>query len=468
MPSSSPLSDIIHEEHIAALLDRPLFQDTVLQRETIAKTDTRERLTLTDVAVLLQVREPELREQIHQRASALKREIYGNRLVFFAPLYLTNRCVNNCLYCSFRRDNTDLVRAPLSQDDIRREVEVVLDQGHKRLLLVAGEHPKEAPLTYIGESVNTVYATRRGGNNIRRVNINAAPMSVEDFRILKSFGIGTYQCFQETYHRETYARVHPSGAKRDYDWRVTVMDRAMEAGIDDVGIGVLYGLYDYRFETLAMLQHIRHLEEHFDGVGPHTISVPRLEPALHAPLDQHNSPWAVPDEDFMTMVAILRLAVPYTGMILSTRENPSLRRILFDYGVSQISAGSRTDPGGYRQIEHAEAEQFQLGDHRPVDEVVRDVVSLGYMPSFCTSCYRSGRTGDRFMDLAKTGAIGRICTPNALTTFEEYLNEFANEETRAAARPVIDAELDAMPEAVRRRTEDMIRRVDDGEKDVFL
>jgi 2-iminoacetate synthase len=246
------------------------------------------------------------------------------------------------------------------------------------------------------------------------------------------------------------------------------MDRAMEAGIDDVGIGVLYGLYDHRFETLAMLQHIQHLEDAFDGVGPHTISIPRLEPALNAPLDSTNSPYTVRDEDFKTLVAILRLAVPYTGMILSTRESAGLRRVLFDYGISQISAGSRTDPGGYQHEDHAHAEQFQLGDHRPMDEVVRDVLSLGYMPSFCTACYRSGRTGDRFMTLAKNGTIGRICTPNALTTLEEYLNEFGADDTRAAAQPLIAAELDAMPPALRATAEQMIRKVDAGEKDLYL
>jgi 2-iminoacetate synthase len=459
---------MINEGLIASLLDRPIYLDPLLQRETVDRAGGSDRLTLTDAAVLLHVTDPELRAEIHAKASAVKRAIYGNRLVFFAPLYLTNRCVNNCLYCSFRRDNDALERATLTQDEVRREVEFLLDQGHKRLLLVAGEHPKEAPLAYIGDAVSTVYATRRGGNNIRRVNINAAPMTVEDFRILKSFGIGTYQCFQETYHRGTYARVHPSGMKRNYDWRVTVMDRAMEAGIDDVGIGVLYGLYDHRFETLAMLQHIQHLEDAFDGVGPHTISIPRLEPALNAPLDSTNSPYTVRDEDFKTLVAILRLAVPYTGMILSTRESAGLRRVLFDYGISQISAGSRTDPGGYQHEDHAHAEQFQLGDHRPMDEVVRDVLSLGYMPSFCTACYRSGRTGDRFMTLAKNGTIGRICTPNALTTLEEYLNEFGADDTRAAAQPLIAAELDAMPPALRATAEQMIRKVDAGEKDLYL
>jgi len=458
----------IVEQEIFDLLNSEHIKDRTRQLETLEKARNNVRLNLEDVASLLMVQDLELREEMHVLARSIKQEIYGNRLVFFAPLYLTNRCVNNCLYCSFRQDNKELVRATLSQDEIRQEVEYLVKQGHKRLLLVAGEHPKEAPLSYIGESVDTVYSVNFGGHNIRRVNINAAPMSVEDFKILKTFGVGTYQCFQETYHRETYAYVHPSGMKRDYDWRVSVMDRALEAGLDDVGIGVLFGLYDYRFETLAMMQHIFHLEEQFNGVGPHTISIPRLEPASNAPLDGTNSSWMVADEDFRTLVAILRIAVPYTGMILSTRENPETRQSLFDFGISQISAGSKTDPGGYLHSEHEKAEQFQLGDHRPLDEVVRDVVQLGYMPSFCTACYRSGRTGDRFMDLAKSGNIGKICAPNALTTFEEYLNQYSDEQTRDAARQLIEKELSEMPESVRARTLKMMKEIDEGKTDVYL
>ena len=459
---------IINEALIQSLLSRDRYRDPGLQREIIEKAGARELLSPEDVAILLAVDSPELREEIHQQAKIVKQEIYGNRLVLFAPMYLTNRCINNCLYCSFRRENTELVRATLTQDEIRREVEYLLDQGHKRLLVVAGEHPREASLEYIGTSINTIYNTRRGGNNIRRVNINAAPMDVDDFRTLKSFGIGTYQCFQETYHRESYGVVHPSGTKHDYEWRLSVMDRAMEAGVDDVGVGVLFGLYDYRFEVLAMLQHVHHLEQNFGGVGPHTISVPRLEPARNAPLDSTNAPWTVNDEDFKTLIAIIRLAVPYTGMILSTRENPEIRRTLFDYGISQISAGSKTDPGGYQHGDHDLAQQFQLGDHRCVDEVIRDVVSLGYLPSFCTACYRSGRTGDRFMDLAKSGTIGKICAPNALATFQEYLNDYAEDVTKEVAEPLIDSELEKLPEAVRKNTKEMLDRIDDGERDVYL
>jgi 2-iminoacetate synthase len=460
--------NFINQEQIFDLLANHELTSEQRQLDALAKAAKGVRLTLEDVAALLRAESPEVLESIHQAARGTKQEIYGNRIVFFAPLYLSNRCINNCLYCSFRRDNTELLRSTLTQDEIRHEVEFLIAQGHKRLLLVAGEHPKESSLDYIGESVRTVYDVDVDGNNIRRVNINAAPLSVEDFRRLKTFGIGTYQCFQETYHRETYAYVHPSGMKADYDWRVEVMDRALEAGIDDVGVGILFGLYDYRFEALALMQHIFHLEENFNGVGPHTISIPRLEPALNAPLDSTNSPWTVSDEHFQTLVAILRIAVPYTGIILSTREQPEARRKLFDYGVSQISAGSKTDPGGYLHANHATSEQFQLGDHRPMDEVVKDILALGYLPSFCTACYRSGRTGDRFMDLAKSGNIGKICTPNGLATFVEYLNDFGDDEMRSLATPVIDRELGKLPEAVKEKAGKMIRDINNGEKDVFL
>jgi 2-iminoacetate synthase len=459
---------IINEEEIHALLDNNALRQESRQRESLQKSERGERLDLNDIASLLLVESAEIKEEMHQLASKIKKEIYGNRLVFFAPLYLSNHCVNNCLYCSFRMDNKDLVRATLSQEDIEREVEFLVSQGHKRLLLVAGEHPKEATMEYIEESIKTVYSVNADGQNIRRVNINAAPMSTEDFKQLHTFGIGTYQCFQETYHRETYATVHPSGKKSDYDWRVTVMDRALEAGIDDIGIGVLYGLYDYRFETLAMMQHVFYLEANYNGIGPHTISIPRLEPALNAPLDSNSSPWTVSDEDFKNLVAILRIAVPYTGMILSTRESAETRQTLFDFGISQISAGSKTDPGGYQHGAQAQSEQFQLGDDRPMDEVVRDVVKLGYLPSFCTACYRSGRTGDRFMELAKSGNIGKICAPNALATFDEYLSRYANESTREEAKKLIKEELDVMPDALRKKTLQMIEDIDNGVSDVYL
>ncbi len=458
----------IDEAEIVSALSDPAAADPGKQRASIEKALAGGRLGLGDTAALLAIRDGELRHRLFEAAGAIKQRIYGNRLVFFAPLYLTNRCTNNCLYCAFRRDNRELVRATLTREEIRRETETLIRQGHKRLLLVCGEHPKEASLDYVGESIRAVYGVNIGGNNIRRVNVNIAPLAAEEFRRLKSFGIGTYQCFQETYHRATYAEVHPSGRKKDYAWRLFAMDRAIEAGIDDVGIGALFGLYDYRFETLALLRHASHLEETFGGVGPHTISIPRLEPAFRAPLSSANSPWSVPDEEFKQVVAVLRLAVPYTGIILSTRENAQMRRELFGLGVSQLSAGSRTDPGGYLREDHRTAEQFQLGDTRPLEEVVRDILSLGCMPSFCTACYRSGRTGERFMRMAKSGTIGSICEPNALATFEEYLVDCAGVATREEGRETIRAELQRMENGRRERTEEMIRGIDEGKRDVFL
>ena len=324
-------------------------------------------------------------------------------------------CANECTYCAFRARNKAVVRRALSQDEVAQEVRILIDQGHKRVLLVAGEsYPREG-FSYVLKCVDTIYGVAHAPGEVRRVNVNVAPLTLDEFRALKERRIGTYQLFQETYHRDTYSSVHLGGKKRDYDWRVSAMDRAMEAGINDVGIGVLFGLFDWRFEILALMQHIGHLERRF-GVGPHTISVPRLEPATGSDVAMH-PPHAVNDVDFRKIVAILRLAVPYTGIIMSTRESAHIRRETFALGVSQISAGSRTNPGGYKDGERDEDGQFCLGDHRGLDEVVHDVASLGYIPSFCTGCYRLGRTGAEFMDLAKPGDIKQHCDPNGLSTF---------------------------------------------------
>jgi 2-iminoacetate synthase len=341
-----------------------------------------------------------------------------------------------------------------------------VEQGHKRVLLVAGEaYPKEG-FDYILKGIDTVYATRSGRGEIRRVNVNVAPLSVEEFRRLKDRKIGTYQIFHETYHHETYQRVHPRGRKADYAWRLGAIDRAFTAGINDVGIGVLFGLFDWRFEILALLQHIQYLETRF-GVGPHTISVPRLEPATGSDMASH-PPRPVSDLDFRKLVAILRLTVPYTGIIMSTRESAGLRRETFALGVSQISAGSRTNPGGYADgADEAGAGQFCLGDHRSLDEVIRDVAELGYVPSFCTACYRLGRTGADFMDLAKPGAIKQHCDPNALSTFQEYLEDYASAGTRAIGEACIAQRLQDMMPASRQRAEAMITRVKAGERDVY-
>lgn len=435
-------------------------------RDVLAKAQALRGLDAEDVAVLASVSDPALLAELFDAARTVKEAIYGRRLVLFAPLYVSNLCGNECLYCAFRATNQAIVRRSLNQDEVAREVRALVGQGHKRLLLVAGEaYPREG-FDYVLRCIETIYATRVGHGEIRRVNVNVAPLTVEQFARLKAAGIGTYQVFQETYHRATYKAVHVAGPKRDFDWRIGAMDRAMEAGIDDVGIGVLFGLFDWRFEILALMQHIRHLEQHF-GVGPHTISVPRLEPAAGSDLASQ-PPHPVDDVAFRKIVAILRLAVPYTGIIMSTRETPKMRQETFALGVSQISAGSRTNPGGYAEGKDVENEaQFSLGDHRPLDEVIADVASMGYIPSFCTACYRLGRTGQDFMDLAKPGLIKEHCDPNALSTFLEYLMDYASPKTKAAGLTLIDRVIEGMQPEPRCRSEKMLEAVRAGRRDVF-
>jgi 2-iminoacetate synthase len=448
----------INEREIVETLEAAQRFDAGRAREVLAKAREARGLSAEDVAALAGVSDPEPLQELFDAARDVKERIYGRRLVLFAPLYVSNMCANECLYCAFRARNRSIERRALSREEIAREVEALVDQGHKRVLLVAGESYPEEGFDYILRSIDAVYGVKRGKGEIRRVNVNTAPLEIEEFRALKAHGIGTYQLFQETYHRGTYARVHVGGRKRDYDWRVGAMDRAMEAGIDDVGIGVLFGLEEWRFEVLAMLQHIRGLEERH-GVGPHTISVPRLEPAAGSELASQ-PPHPVSDVEFRKIVAILRLAVPYTGIIMSTRETSRIRRETFALGVSQISAGSRTNPGGY--VEGEAAGQFSLGDHRPLDEVVRDVAGLGYVPSFCTACYGLGRTGKDFMDLAKPGAIKAHCDPNALATFEEYLLDYASPETREVGERQIAAALAGMDERSRRVGERLLGEVRAG------
>jgi 2-iminoacetate synthase len=458
----------IDETEIGRVLSTPANKDAGAVRAVLAKARGLGGLGMEDVATLSAVSDPELLGEIFQTARAVKDQIYGPRLVLFAPLYVSNLCANDCTYCAFRARNREVKRRALSQDEIRREVEILVDQGHKRVLLVAGESYPRQGFQYVIDSIATIYSVKRGKGEIRRVNANVAPLTVDEFRALKASGIGTYQLFQETYHRATYQGVHLSGKKRDYDWRVTAMDRAMEAEIDDVGIGILFGLADWRFEVLALMQHIRHLEAKF-GVGPHTISVPRLEPANGSEIAA-SPPHAVSDVDFRKIVAILRLAVPYTGIIMSTRETPNIRRETFALGVSQISAGSRTNPGGYAEAEAnpENASQFQLGDHRELDEVVRDVASMGYVPSFCTGCYRLGRTGQDFMDLAKPGAIKLHCDPNALSTFTEYLEDYASPETRKEGEVLVGSTLANMEERQRQISEGLVRKVKGGKRDQFV
>ena len=460
-------AEFMNPEEVESLLTKRSRPTPARVRELLAKARELHGLSMEDVACLTLVENPELLAEIFGTARKIKEEIYGSRLVFFAPLYISNRCSNECTYCAFRATNTQLTRRTLTQAEIAEETRILIRQGHKRVLVVAGEALPPRGFQYIVDTINTIYDTRVGPGEIRRVNVNLAPQTVDRFKLLKNAGIGTFQLFQETYHRPTYAAVHLKGKKRDYDWRATAFDRAIEVVIDDVGMGVLFGLYDWRFEALSLMQHIRHLEETF-GVGPHTISFPRMEPAVGSDIASR-PPYEVSDADFIKLIAIMRLAVPYTGMIMSTRETADVRRQTFAVGISQISAGSRTDPGGYKDGEgDPNGSQFQLGDHRTVEEVVTDVVSLGYTPSFCTACYRLGRTGQDFMDLAKPGEIKYHCQPNALSTFLEYLCDYAGPIAKSAGEKLISIELQQMDNQQTACTLPMLNQVRRGERDVFV
>ncbi|MDA8426789.1 MAG: [FeFe] hydrogenase H-cluster radical SAM maturase HydG [Treponema sp.] len=427
-------------------------------------------LGIEEVARLIRVSDSGQRARILDAAMQVKEAIYGRRMVFFAPLYIGNTCSNNCLYCGFRRDNKDLVRAVLGKAEIEAETRTLLKEGHKRLLMLSGESAT-TPLDYFLDAIDTVYAVREGQDHVRRINVEIAPLSVADFARLKATNIGTYVCFQETYDQELYAVYHPSGPKRDYLNRLYVMDRAMEGGIEDVGIGALFGLGDWRFEVLSMFEHARHLEETF-GCGPHTVSVPRQQPAPGSAIANH-VPSPLSDEDFMLLVATIRIAMPYTGIILSTRESEDMRNALFRYGVSQISAGSRTNPGAYAQEAEKKSgesgSQFALGDHRDLDEVVSSLIDSGHVPSFCTGCYRKGRVGQDFMDLAKPGLIKEFCLPNGLFTFQEYLLDHASTSTRAKGQVLLDrlaSEIER-PE-VRERAQTALAEIKAGGRDIYF
>ncbi|HHU30416.1 MAG: [FeFe] hydrogenase H-cluster radical SAM maturase HydG [Bacillota bacterium] len=465
-------ADFIREDEIKRLLEEAKNTGKAEVAAIIEKARQAQGLTLREVAVLLQTDDEELLSEMFAAAGEVKERIYGKRLVLFAPLYVSDYCVNNCVYCGYRRDNR-FKRRKLTQEELVQEVRLLENMGHKRLALEAGEHPEECPLDYILDCIRTVYSLKFKNGSIRRINVNIAATTVEDYRRLKEAEIGTYILFQETYHRDTYKAMHPSGPKSDYDWHTTAHDRAMLAGIDDVGFGVLFGLYDYKFEVLALLQHVQHLEERF-GVGPHTISVPRLRPATGVSLD--NFPYLVRDADFAKIIAILRLAVPYTGLILSTRESPAFRDRLINYGISQISAASSTGVGGYKEEEERRAAedddappQFAVDDHRSVDEVMNSVCASGYLPSFCTACYRQGRTGDRFMSLAKTGEIQNVCQPNAILTFKEYLLDYASPATRELGEKVIAEHLaEIKDEKVRELTKKRLDRIEQGVRDLYF
>lgn len=443
---SSKAEDFIHHEEILETLEYAQVHknDRALIEELIEKAALCKGLTHREAAVLLECNEPDLVERIFKLAQEIKQNIYGNRIVMFAPLYLSNYCVNGCIYCPYHAKNKTISRKRLTQDEIRREVIALQDMGHKRLALEAGEHPTLNPIEYILESIQTIYDIKHKNGAIRRVNVNIAATTVENYRRLKEAGIGTYILFQETYHKENYETLHPSGPKSNYAYHTEAMDRAMEGGIDDVGIGVLFGLNTYRYDFAGLLMHAEHLEARF-GVGPHTISVPRICSADD--IDAGDFPNSISDEVFSKIVAVIRIAVPYAGMIVSTRESQASREKVLRLGVSQLSGGSRTSVGGYAEKEKAEnnSAQFDVSDTRTLDEVVNWLLELGYIPSFCTACYREGRTGDRFMALAKSGQIANCCAPNALMTLKEYLEDYASADTRQKGMVLIAQETDRIP-----------------------
>ncbi len=422
-------------------------------------------LTHREAAVLLECSLEDENEKMFKVAMEIKQKLYGNRIVMFAPLYLSNYCVNGCVYCPYHHSNKHIPRKKLSQDDIRREVIALQDMGHKRLAIESGEDPVNNPIEYILESIKTIYDVKHKNGSIRRVNVNIAATTVENYRKLKEAGIGTYILFQETYNKENYEKLHPTGPKHDYAYHTEAMDRAMEGGIDDVGLGVLFGLSTYKYELVGLLMHAEHLEATM-GVGPHTISVPRIRPADDINLESFKD--SVPDDIFEKIVAVIRIAVPYTGIIVSTRESAKMRRRLLQVGVTQISGGSKTSVGGYAEHESEDdgSAQFDVNDTRTLDEVVNWLVDMGYIPSFCTACYREGRTGDRFMSLVKSGQIANCCQPNALMTLKEYLEDYASPDTRLKGEALIAREMSKVPnEKVRRIAMENLKAIEKGKRD---
>jgi len=436
-------------------------------RDVIAKSLDKHRLSMEETAVLVNSVGTGLFDEIRQGAKELKDKVYGNRIVLFAPLYVGNRCTNNCQYCGFRVSNRDAIRKTLTDDELIKEVEALEDNGQKRLILVYGEHPDYSP-EYIAHSVKTVYGVKKGHGEIRRVNINAAPLDIEGFRIVGESGIGTYQIFQETYNPEAYKWYHLGGKKRDFEYRLTALDRAQEAGIDDVGIGALFGLYDWRYEVLGLLRHTNHLEACYN-VGPHTISFPRIKDALSLNID---GKYQTSDEDFKKLVPILRLAVPYTGLILTAREAPDVRKDVMQYGVSQIDGGTKLELGSYsdsqNEVQNLNREQFKISDARSLAEVIDELLTNDYLPSFCTSCYRMGRTGEHFMEFSVPGFIKRFCTPNAILTLSEYICDYATDEVAEKGWKAIEKNLQNLEPGVMQNTREKIERIKKGERDLYF
>ena len=460
--------DFIKNDEINSLIakGKELVSDKELVREIIEKSKSAEGLTPEETAVLLNLEDKELIEEMFKAARQVKEKLYGKRLVVFAPLYVSNYCVNNCTYCGYKYCNDELKRKKLNKEQLIEEVKVLESLGHKRIALEAGEDPVNAPLDYILDCIKSIYSIKFDNGSIRRINVNIAATTVENYKRLKDAEIGTYILFQETYHKPTYERLHVSGPKHNYNYHTTAMHRAREAGIDDIGMGVLYGLYDYKYETLAMLMHAMDLEE-TTGVGPHTLSVPRIRPAENVSLE--NYPYLVDDEDFKKIVAILRLAVPYAGLILSTREEPGLRDEIIALGVSQVSTGSCTGVGGYSEsyVDPEEKPQFEVGDHRSPVEMIESLMEAGYIPSYCTACYREGRTGERFMDIVKSGELYKICEANALITLKEFIDDYGTDKTREIGDKLIKKSIDEIDnESFRKSVEEKINKISKGTRDL--
>ena len=443
-PKSKVATEFIDDAEILETLDyaQKNKANRALIEQILEKAKECKGLSHKEAAVLLECEIPDLIEKIFTLAKEIKQRFYGNRIVMFAPLYLSNYCVNKCQYCPYHHSNCHIARKQLTQEEIVREVTALQDMGHKRLALETGEDPVNCPIDYVLESIKTIYSIKHKNGAIRRVNVNIAATTVENYRKLKEAGIGTYILFQETYNKESYEYLHPKGPKSNYAYHTEAMDRAMEGGIDDVGIGVLFGLNMYKYDFVGLLMHAEHLEA-AQGVGPHTISVPRIRPADDVDLDEYSN--AIPDEIFKKIVAILRVAVPYTGIIISTRESEETRAKVLELGVSQISGASSTSVGGYAEREEENSAQFEVSDTRTLDEVVGWLLDLGHIPSFCTACYREGRTGDRFMQLVKSGQIANVCLPNALMTLKEYLEDYASPETRAKGEAMIQRQILTIP-----------------------
>ncbi len=459
------MENFINDKRILDLLEGGQATTKEDIQAIIAKAKTCVGLSLEEVAALLQFEDDSLLEELFACANHIKNTIYGDRIVMFAPLYISNYCVNGCTYCGYKHSN-EIPRRRLTDAEIANEALQIEAMGHKRIALEAGEDPKNCDLDFVLHAMDVIYKTKSENNGaIRRINVNVAATTVEDYKRLKAADIGTYILFQETYHLETYKNFHPNGPKSNYLYHLTAMDRAMEGGIDDVGVGALFGLYDYKYEVLGLMMHKEHLEEAF-GVGPHTISVPRIKKAENVAVSEY--PHALSDDDFRRLVAILRLAVPYTGIILSTREEAAMREELIDVGVSQLSAGSKTDVGGYTEDDKM-ASQFELSDERPQHEVIEALLKKGRLPSYCTACYRAGRTGDRFMQVAKSGQIHNLCQPNALLTLKEYLEDYADADLKALGEAAIKEHIEKIPnEKMKANTIDRLEKIADGERDLFF